>query len=607
MSLASLVVISLAAAAAVAAGWVVTLLRRRADEAAALRAQIARMRAVSDTAPGGYYYWDAVDGAERASPALAETLGAKDTTIAAFADLAPCFAAPDYTRLTALIGALRGQGLPFKARLALTSGRRELAAAGHVLNDSSGRTLGFIVWLNAFAGAAGEDEPGGGRSAHASRDKLAEILDELPTPVWRRNESLDIVWWNAAFSAAVGGDADAAGGDIPEFLPLPFAPRARALAESARAANGVHSEVRALVIDGERRSFEVVERPVEGGMIGLARTPVAIWGPDRRLKFFNRAFTELFRFDESRLAAEPLHEDVLEWMREVRLIPEQVDFPAFKRRFIDMYTTLIEPVEELIHLPDGRTLRAGRSPHPLGGLLFFYEDVSDQLELERSRNTLAAVQQATLDNLTQAVAVFGSDGRLKLYNRTYADLWGLSDDLLADEPHLSVVQDRTLHLLTTPSDGNPRAIEAMVERSLNRTPRASRIERRDGVVLDTATVPLPDGATLITFYDVTDGTRVERALRERTEALEETDWLKSQFIANISYELRTPLNTISGFSEILIDAAARICRGHPGILGLLARAYQRHPRSRNHRGGPHADRRRSLRYPGDGPERDATG
>ena len=377
MSLASLVVISLAAAAAVAAGWVVTLLRRRADEAAALRAQIARMRAVSDTAPGGYYYWDAVDGAERASPALAETLGAKDTTIAAFADLAPCFAAPDYTRLTALIGALRGQGLPFKARLALTSGRRELAAAGHVLNDSSGRTLGFIVWLNAFAGAAGEDEPGGGRSAHASRDKLAEILDELPTPVWRRNESLDIVWWNAAFSAAVGGDADAAGGDIPEFLPLPFAPRARALAESARAANGVHSEVRALVIDGERRSFEVVERPVEGGMIGLARTPVAIWGPDRRLKFFNRAFTELFRFDESRLAAEPLHEDVLEWMREVRLIPEQVDFPAFKRRFIDMYTTLIEPVEELIHLPDGRTLRAGRSPHPLGGLLFFYEDVSD--------------------------------------------------------------------------------------------------------------------------------------------------------------------------------------------------------------------------------------
>ena len=240
-------------------------------------------------------------------------------------------------------------------------------------------------------------------------------------------------------------------------------------------------------------------------------------------------------------------------MREVRLIPEQVDFPAFKRRFIDMYTTLIEPVEELIHLPDGRTLRAGRSPHPLGGLLFFYEDVSDQLELERSRNTLAAVQQATLDNLTQAVAVFGSDGRLKLYNRTYADLWGLSDYLLADEPHLSVVQDRTLHLLTTPSDGNPRAIEAMVERSLNRTPRASRIERRDGVVLDTATVPLPDGATLITCYDVTDGTRVERALRERTEALEETDWLKSQFIANISYELRTPLNTISGFSEILID------------------------------------------------------
>lgn len=103
------------------------------------------------------------------------------------------------------------------------------------------------------------------------------------------------------------------------------------------------------------------------------------------------------------------------------------------------------------------------------------------------------------------------------------------------------------------SDGVPDGIEALVEWSLDRTARLSRIERTDGLILDSATVPLPDGATLITLYDVTDSTRVERALRERTETLEEADALKSQFIANVSYELRTPLNTITGFSEFLID------------------------------------------------------
>ena len=580
MSLVGIVAIALAAAA-VAAGLGFALWRRRADETAALRAQAEALRALTETAPGGYYYWDAVDGSERASAGLAKTLGAEDAAVAAFADLAPCIAEADYTRLTSMIGALRGQGTAFAARLSSADGRRDLAAAGHAVSDSAGRALGFIVWLNDVA-APGADTAGASeRMVYAGRDKLAEVLGALPVPVWRRNEALDIVWWNAAFDAAVGGKAGVAGGhDRHEFSSLPLAGRARALAESAHAANDARREVRALVIDGERRSFEVVERPAEGGMIGLARditesnqargelerhiaahatvleqlgTPVAIWGQDRRLKFYNRAFTELFRFDESRLAAEPLHEVVLEWLREDRMVPEQVDFQAYKRRFMDMYTTLIEPVEELVHLPDGRTLRVGRSPHPLGGLLFFYEDVSDQLELERSRNTLAAVQQATLDNLTQAVAVFGSDGRLKLYNRTYADLWGFSDEFLVGEPHLSVIQERTLDLVPILDDGVARDIEAMVERSLDRTARIARYERRDGVVLDSASVPLPDGATLVTFYDVTDSTRVERALRERTEALEETDRLKSQFIANVSYELRTPLNTISGFSEILID------------------------------------------------------
>src|SRR6185436_14915966 len=56
--------------------------------------------------------------------------------------------------------------------------------------------------------------------------------------------------------------------------------------------------------------------------------------------------------------------------------------------------------------------------------------------------------------------------------------------------------------------------------------------------------------TLLTHMDVTDTTRIENALRERAEALEAADRLKTNFLSNVSYELRTPLNII-GFSQSL--------------------------------------------------------
>jgi signal transduction histidine kinase len=92
-----------------------------------------------------------------------------------------------------------------------------------------------------------------------------------------------------------------------------------------------------------------------------------------------------------------------------------------------------------------------------------------------------------------------------------------------------------------------------------RTGYEGRMERKDGLVLDCAAIPLPDGATLLTFLDVTAGVSVERALKERNQALVSAEKLRNDFVHHVSYELRTPLTNIIGFAQLLAE----------GVVGAL--------------------------------------
>jgi signal transduction histidine kinase len=90
----------------------------------------------------------------------------------------------------------------------------------------------------------------------------------------------------------------------------------------------------------------------------------------------------------------------------------------------------------------------------------------------------------------------------------------------------------------------------------------------DGRDFEFAAVPLPDGNALFTMLDITDSRMIETALRERNEALEEADRLKTAFVSNMSYELRTPLTSIAGFAEMLEG-------GYAGELPPTATDYVR--------------------------------
>jgi signal transduction histidine kinase len=277
-------------------------------------------------------------------------------------------------------------------------------------------------------------------------------------------------------------------------------------------------------------------------------TGVAMFDTDHKLSFYNAAYRALWDLDAGYLDQAPTDSAVLERLRTVRKLPEEQDFRQWKAELQEAYRA-IEPKEHTWHLPDGRTLRVVSTPNPDGGVTYLFDDVTERLDLERRFEELIRVQGETLDNLTEGVAVFASDGRLRLSNPSFARMWRLPPPVLAERPHIEMITDlcRPLH----GDDPTWQALRRVVTAIDSREAISGRLERRDGSVVDCTTVPLPDGATLVTFHDVTDSVNVERALRERNEALEDADRIKIDFVHHVSYELRSPLTNIIGFVHLL--------------------------------------------------------
>jgi signal transduction histidine kinase len=178
------------------------------------------------------------------------------------------------------------------------------------------------------------------------------------------------------------------------------------------------------------------------------------------------------------------------------------------------------------------------------------EDRTEQLALSSTRDTLLRTRTATFDSLFEALAVFAPDGRLQLWNRTFAGTWGLDPAMLDGHPTAETLLAALASNLNEPARAKSIG-EVIRAATLDRKQRGGRIALADGRTLEFAGVPLPDGNGLLTVLDVTANEQAEGALRERNLALEQADQVKTRFLANMSYEFRTPLTSIGGFAELL--------------------------------------------------------
>ena len=538
------------------------------DEIARLRDELDRANAVILSEPQVVVDWPAGSDAPSIEGDLAALGVSASHRLLAFGGWLDAAKASAMERA---VDALRARGEAFSMTLTTLAGH-PIEAQGRVI---AGRA---VLRLKDASGIKRELVDLVARYEKQSTElaALRALAEKLPSPVWTRDAAGHLAFVNAAYTRAVEAKnpADA----IERRLEL-LDSTARENIAQARTSNGFYAGRLRAVAAGERRSFDVLDIRTETGSAGIGidatevetlrsaltrladahrrtldqlSTGVAMFGADHRLNFYNAAYRALWDLDAVFLDQGPTDSAVIEVLRAARKLPEEQDFRQWKAQLHEAYRAL-EATEHTWHLPGGRTLRVITTPNLDGGVTYLFHDVTERLDLERRFEELIRVQGETLDNLAEGVAVFGSDGRLRLHNAAFARMWRLSPRVLAERPHIEKIT-----ALCQPLHGDAPAWQALrdvITAIDSRETIPGRIERRDGSVVDCTTVPLPDGATLVTFHDVTDSVNVERALRERNEALEDADKIKIDFVHHVSYELRSPLTNIIGFVHLLGDPA----------------------------------------------------
>ncbi len=467
------------------------------------------------------------------------------------------------------VDALREAGEGFLLNLSASNGR-SIEAMGRAIGGQA------IVRIRELGGVRRELAESNLRykTLLEETELLRDFATAMPWPIWARSAQGQLRYANAAYAKATEatGVADA----IHRNLELLESDQRD---EVSRALNGNSAFTSRLpiVVGGERRVYDVHALRLNAGSAGIAidageanglraalermaeahrrtldqlSSGVAVFDGQRRLAFYNDSYRRLWDLDAGFLDGNPDDSSVLDRLRAARKVPEQTDFRAWKAKLHEAYRA-VEPTKDTWYLPDGRAVSVVTTPNPEGGVTYLFDDVTASLELARRFDGLIRVQRETLDNLGEAVAVFGSNGRAQLFNPAFARMWKLSPDALHEHPHIETVETWCKPLFD--DAGTWRTLREAVTRIENRVEVPLKLERKDGSVLDCMTMPLPDGATMLTFQDITDTENVERALRERNEALETADQMKVDFVHHVSYELRSPLTTIIGFAHFLSD------------------------------------------------------
>lgn len=569
------------------AGWVMVRASARAAQSEGSRKTARRLARMIEDAPA-IPMLVRTDGRIEAPDRLAAWLGL-ETMPQYLSDLAGAdgrgLSADQVADLSDAVRRTQKTATPFAFSITPPGSRRGLALRGLLADPAVSPSGSALVWVFDFTESERELAQLRREAARAREDfaALVGLIEAAPIPMWFRGNDHKLRLVNAAYVSAVGATSPeiVVEGQI-ELVEESGGLTAGEIARRAAERRKPIERVVAATINGARRTLRVTDLPLatEGvagyaidiedmeevarafrafrdaqrSMLDQISIGVAQFDAERRISFANQPFYRVFNLPPGVVGEKTAFEQVLRLARENGRIPEVRDFPAWREEKAQWFTRN-EPVEENWPLPESVHLRIVAQPMPDGGLVMIAEDRTEELALSAVRDTLLRTRTATFDNLFEALAVFAPGGHLEVWNRGFPHAWGIEPEQLEASPQADTLLESIASKLAHPEDIGAIG-EAIRQATLDRVRGQGVTELADGRTLDYACVPLPDGNGLFTVLDVTASRQAEDALRERNRALEEADAVMTRFLANMSYEFRTPLTSIGGFAELLVSGMA---------------------------------------------------
>ncbi|MGI9388901.1 MAG: PAS-domain containing protein [Boseongicola sp.] len=242
-------------------------------------------------------------------------------------------------------------------------------------------------------------------------------------------------------------------------------------------------------------------------------TGLAIFDRSRNLALFNPALTELTRLPVGFLAAKPSLTEVLDKLREKRMIPEPKDYRNWRKSIADLEAAAVDGTYlETWSLPGSLTYRVTGRPHPDGAIAFLVEDISAEMSLTRNFRREIEIGQSLLDNMEDATALFSQTGAMVQANDSYRRLWSVDPDSSIQET--SLVDATWLwqkNSLPTPIWGDFR--EFAVDQK-DRAEWAAKTRLKNGCAVECRFIPLNGGNTQVVFRVVGDEGETEKRLLE---------------------------------------------------------------------------------------------
>ncbi|MDB6178129.1 PAS-domain containing protein [Paracoccus sp. Z330] len=298
------------------------------------------------------------------------------------------------------------------------------------LTDPSAQGAGIVV--DALCQQAMEEE----------LDLLRGALDQTPTLIWRQDGEGRVTWANSTYLRRVEErDGAMIGWPLPRLL------------EASRQAPGTDNQTRRAQLDtnGVISWFECYSHKIgdETMMFALPAdaavraerslrefvqtltktfadlpTGLAIFDRERNLQLFNPALLDLTGLPTGFLTARPTLFDLLDKLRELRMVPEPKDFRSWRQQMNQLESAAATGRHvETWSLPGGQTYRVTGRPHPDGAVAFLFEDITSEMSKTRQFRAELLMAAHVLDGIEDALIVFGPGGDMLTMNQSYRELW----------------------------------------------------------------------------------------------------------------------------------------------------------------------------------------